>query len=83
MNVAEPALRTARTVFVTAPFRAAAAMRGARVFHPRGLVVAGKIEFESSWWPLPRGTPLPVVARFSGGIGTPSRMPDVLGLAQV
>ncbi|PQP11817.1 hypothetical protein C5613_43145 [Rhodococcus opacus] len=69
-------------MFVRAPFQAAAALRGgARVFHPRGLVATGHIELGSPWWTLTTGTPIDVVARLSGGVGTPSGVPDVLGLA--
>nr|WP_271210776.1 hypothetical protein [Rhodococcus wratislaviensis]GLK36294.1 hypothetical protein GCM10017611_31510 [Rhodococcus wratislaviensis] len=82
MHLAERTLDTARTMLVGMPFRVAAAMRGGvRVFHPRGLVAAGHIELDTAWWTLPTGTRIGVVARLSGGVGTPSRVPDVLGLA--
>jgi len=72
----------ARSALVRAPFHAAAAVRGGvRVFHPHGLTAAGHIEFDSAWWTLPIHTPISVVARLSGGVGTPSGLPDVLGLA--
>lgn len=82
MHLAERTLDTVRTLFVGMPFRVAAAMRGGvRVFHPRGLVATGHIELGSPWWTLKTGTPIDVVARLSGGVGTPSGVPDVLGLA--
>lgn len=82
MELSEQTRKTARTVLVGVPFRIAAALRGgARVFHPRGLVATGHIEFDNPWWTLPTGTPINMVARLSGGVGTPSNMPDVLGLA--
>ncbi|MFC9358440.1 hypothetical protein ACFTZB_17955 [Rhodococcus sp. NPDC057014] len=69
-------------VLVGEPFRVAAVLRGgARVFHPRGLVATGHIELHGRWWPLESGTPTPVMARLSGGVGTPTGVPDVLGLA--
>ncbi|MGG7104956.1 hypothetical protein [Rhodococcus sp. 24CO] len=70
-----------RTVFIEVPFRVAATLRGARVFHPYGLVVQGQVEFDSTWWPSTLPSPQPLIARLSGGIGTPSGLPDVLGLA--
>ncbi|WP_244163525.1 hypothetical protein [Rhodococcus koreensis] len=82
MELAEQTRKTVRTVLVGLPFRIAAAVRGgARVFHPRGLVATGHLELHTRWWTLPTGTPINVVARLSGGVGTPSRVPDVLGLA--
>jgi hypothetical protein len=74
------ALDTVRSAFV-GPFRIAASVRHARVFHPKGLVISGTVEFNSSWWPGRTRISLPVTARMSGGIGTPSMIPDVLGLA--
>ncbi|WP_257226346.1 hypothetical protein [Rhodococcus opacus] len=69
-------------VLVGVPFRIAAALRGgARVFHPRGLVATGHIELHTRWWTLESGTTTNVVARLSGGVGTPTGVPDVLGLA--
>jgi hypothetical protein len=82
LHLAGQAVGAVLSVFVQAPFRAAAAMRGgARVFHPRGLVATGHIEFDSPWWTLPTAMPIDVVARLSGGVGTPTGAPDVLGLA--
>ncbi|WP_157174031.1 hypothetical protein [Rhodococcus sp. JVH1] len=82
MNPTGHAVGAARTVFVRAPFQVAAALRGGvRVFHPRGLVATGHVELDSPWWTLKTGTPIDVVARLSGGMGTPTGVPDVLGLA--
>ena len=72
----------ARTVLVEAPFRMAAALRGGvRAFHPRGLVATGHIDVHARWWTMEPGSVTNVVARLSGGVGTPSGVPDVLGLA--
>ncbi|WP_257890358.1 hypothetical protein [Rhodococcus sp. USK10] len=82
MSLAGHLAGVAGTVFVRAPFQAAAVLRGgARVFHPRGLVATGHIELISSWWTLRTGARIDVVARLSKGVGTPSATPDVLGLA--
>ncbi|TQC49613.1 hypothetical protein EEB14_09205 [Rhodococcus sp. WS4] len=83
MNLTGQAVDAVRRVFVKTPFQVAAAvLRGrARVFHPRGLVATGQIEFDSPWWTLSPGRRMDVVARLSGGVGTPPGMPDVLGLA--
>ena len=71
-----------RTVLVSMPFRIAATLRGsARVFPPRGLVATGCMELSTEWWTLESGTPIEVVARLSGGVGTPNGVPDALGLA--
>jgi hypothetical protein len=73
---------TVRTALTETPFRVGAVLRGrARVFHPRGVTATGHIEFASSWWTQPTGTPIGVVVRLSGGVGTPTSVPDVLGLA--
>ncbi|WP_241962254.1 hypothetical protein [Rhodococcus opacus] len=56
-------------VLVGVPFRIAAALRGGtRVFHPRGLVATGHIEFDNPWWTLPTETPIDVVSRLSGAL---------------
>ncbi len=72
---------TALSSVLSAPFRAGSALRGARVFHPRGALYEGVADLDSAWWPrqIPRRTP--VLARLSRGIGTPGGLPDVLGLA--
>lgn len=66
-----------------APFAVASRLRGARVFHPRGVVVAAR------WNPDPRlfpGSPLtaaarPALLRVSHAIGLPPGLPDILGVA--
>ncbi|ETT27470.1 Catalase domain protein [Rhodococcus rhodochrous ATCC 21198] len=63
------------------PFRAASALRGARVFHPRGVLFRGVAELDSRWWPVPAPARVPVTARLSGAVGTPDGVPDILGLA--
>ncbi|EME21128.1 hypothetical protein G418_13019 [Rhodococcus qingshengii BKS 20-40] len=70
-----------RTVFFEVSFRVAATLRSARVFHPHGLVVHGQVKLDSPWWPSTLSSPRPLIARLSGGIGTPPGLPDVLGLA--
>lgn len=81
-DLTERVIGTLRAALVGAPFRIAAALRGgARVFHPRGVVVIGHIEFDDPWWTVQTGTRYEVVARLSGGVGTPLAVPDVLGLA--
>ncbi|WP_138845133.1 phosphodiesterase [Rhodococcus pyridinivorans] len=72
---------TALSSALSVPFRVGSALRGARVFHPRGATFEGVAELESSWWPRQIPRPTPVVARVSRAIGTPDGMPDVLGLA--
>lgn len=66
---------------LSAPFRLGSALRGARIFHPRGATFEGTAELGSSWWPRQMPRHLPVIARLSRGIGTPDGLPDVLGLA--
>jgi hypothetical protein len=67
------------------PFEVGARLRGARVFHPRGVVV------HATWVPA-GGCPAlagsalldgerPVLVRVSRAIGLPPRLPDILGLA--
>jgi hypothetical protein len=66
---------------VTTPFQWASALRGRRIFHPGGVLAAGRIERLA-----PQGQGLPVtscevVARVSKGVGTPGGLPDIAGLA--
>ncbi|MBO0865589.1 MAG: phosphodiesterase [Mycobacterium sp.] len=66
---------------VAAPFQWAAALRGRRVFHPVGVLAAGRIERLA---PRDQGLPITsceVVARVSKAAGTPDALPDVVGLA--
>jgi hypothetical protein len=82
VELAEQTRKTVPTVLIGVPFRIAAALRGgARVFHPHGLAATGHIELHTRRWTLESGTTTNVVARLSGGVGTPSGVPDVLGLA--
>lgn len=66
---------------LSAPFRWGSALRGRRIFHPDGVVAEGVIERLA---PAGTGLPLPsakVVARLSKALGTPSALPDIIGLA--
>lgn len=70
---------------VAAAFGLASRLRGARAFHPRGVVL------HATWRPAPaagplRGSPLvaaerPALLRLSHGAGLPPALPDVLGWA--
>ncbi|GAA4481685.1 hypothetical protein GCM10023094_30360 [Rhodococcus olei] len=71
MNYIDTALR--------APFALASPLRQVRVFHAHGAVTQGHAELGSHWWPV-QGR-IPVTARLSRGLGLPSALPDVLGLA--
>jgi hypothetical protein len=73
-DLAQPAIRRA--------FARLAALRGDRVFHPRGLSLSGTLRAvdEQACPPL-AGSDVPVTARLSKGIGLPDAVPDILGLA--
>lgn len=63
------------------PIQAGAALRGARLFHPDGVLAKGTLTRMAA-----DGVGLPiadsdVVARVSKGVGMPGTVPDVLGLA--
>lgn len=60
-------------------FRLASRLRGARIFHPRGLTLAGRLHVTGDG-PLPPGE-TDCVVRVSKGFGTPGGAPDVLGVA--
>lgn len=63
------------------PFRAGAALRHARVFHPDGVLCGGhlrRVADEGDGLPIAGGE---VVGRISKGVGTPSGVPDFAGLA--
>ncbi|OZF57692.1 hypothetical protein CH293_02995 [Rhodococcus sp. 14-2470-1b] len=63
------------------PFRAVSAMRAARAFHPNGVHYSGALIRSA---PEDAGLPLrscEVSVRMSKGIGLPSGLPDVAGLA--
>jgi hypothetical protein len=62
-------------------FRGLAALRGARAFHPDGLLLKGErraLSRADLRWPE---QPVPFMARMSTGAGLPGRLPDALGLA--
>ncbi|BBZ36194.1 phosphodiesterase [Mycolicibacterium confluentis] len=63
------------------PFRAGAAIRHARLFHPDGVLCGGTLRRSAA-----SGVGLPladsdVVGRLSKGVGTPDGLPDFAGLA--
>lgn len=60
-------------------FRALAALRSARAFHPRGALYAGSVRVRGPG-PLPQGE-FACQVRLSKGIGTPPGAPDLLGVA--
>lgn len=60
---------------VSGVFERAAKLRRRRVFHPHGVLLRGR------WWEGDGAPDRPVTARLSKGIGTPSAVPDLLGLA--
>ncbi|MBU4613785.1 phosphodiesterase [Rhodococcus sp. GG48] len=71
---------------VSVPFEVGSAVRGARIFHPHGVLFEGIAEFDTGdagrgRWPLPTGEPVPLHARLSRGIGLPGLLPDILGVA--
>ncbi|NKX86339.1 phosphodiesterase [Nocardia coubleae] len=68
------------TVVRTA-FQAGAKVRHARVFHPRGLRLAGRFHAAADFVPWFGPGERAVIGRLSKGIGTPTGIPDVLGLA--
>lgn len=70
---------TARVLGI--PFRALAAVRNARAFHPDGVSFTGSLE---RLLPEQYGIPVrscEVTVRVSKGIGTPAGLPDVAGIA--
>ncbi|WP_040794441.1 hypothetical protein [Nocardia higoensis] len=62
-------------------FAGVARLRHARVFHPNGLPLSGRLHPEPEVEDLFGEGERAVLARMSKGIGTPSGLPDVLGLA--
>ncbi|WP_280504036.1 phosphodiesterase [Nocardia farcinica] len=62
-------------------FAGAARLRHARVFHPNGLPLSGRLHPEPEVENLFGAGERAVLARMSKGVGTPSGLPDVLGLA--
>ncbi|MEE2033811.1 hypothetical protein Q8814_17070, partial [Rhodococcus sp. CC-R104] len=65
---------------VSGIFRAASALRGARVFHPAGALFHGYLDVGTADGPVPPGR-YPVAARLSRGLGLPPGLPDILGVA--
>jgi len=64
-----------------AGFRALAALRGARAFHPDGLLLTGEFHGLSCDDLVLPEEPVAVTVRMSKGVGLPGRVPDALGLA--
>ncbi|MCP2298745.1 hypothetical protein SAMN04244553_6662 [Nocardia amikacinitolerans] len=62
-------------------FSGVARLRHARVFHPNGLRLSGRLHAEPEYEYLFGAGERAVLARLSKGIGTPAGLPDVLGLA--
>lgn len=62
-------------------FAIGARLRHARVFHPDGLELAGRLHAEPEFEALFGSGERAVIARLSKGTGTPSGWPDILGLA--
>ncbi|QXV62855.1 hypothetical protein [Amycolatopsis sp. TNS106] len=64
-----------------AGFHALAALRGARAFHPNGLLFNGELQaLRRDDLALPE-EPVAVTVRMSKGAGLPGRVPDALGMA--
>ncbi|WP_219416174.1 hypothetical protein [Pseudonocardia nigra] len=70
---------------ITTAFEALARLRHARAFHPRGVVVDGRLLLTDPGSATARalGGPAerPAVVRMSKGAGTPGNLPDLLGIA--
>ncbi|MFC8381215.1 phosphodiesterase [Nocardia sp. NPDC057272] len=66
---------------VRTTFQTGARLRHARVFHPRGVRLAGRFRATSAYEPWFGPGDRAVIARQSKGIGSPGGVPDVLGLA--
>lgn len=66
---------------VAAAFQTAARVRHARVFHPRGIRLAGRFRPTQKYEPWFGAGDRAVIARLSKGLGSPVGVPDVLGLA--
>lgn len=70
---------------LAAPFALGSRLRGARVFHPRGVVVTATWRPDPDT-PLPDGSPLAgearrALLRVSHAVGLPPSLPDIVGLA--
>lgn len=66
---------------VRSTFAVGAKLRHARVFHPDGLDLSGRLHATSEYEHLFGTGERAVIARLSKGTGTPGSLPDVLGLA--
>ena len=66
---------------VRSAFAAGARLRHARVFHPDGLHLSGRLHAEYEFENLFGSGERAVIARLSKGTGLPGPIPDVLGLA--
>jgi hypothetical protein len=72
---------------IAVPFRLGSALRGARIFHPRGFLCHGVWEVEiasvltSDAIVFRPGARHDVVARLSRGVGLPEALPDFFGIA--
>jgi hypothetical protein len=72
---------------IALPFRVGSAVRGARIFHPKGFLCGGSWEVDRAAEPadgaqvLAVGARHDVVARVSRGAGLPEALPDFLGIA--
>ncbi|MGW5704532.1 hypothetical protein [Amycolatopsis japonica] len=64
-----------------AGFHALSALRGARAFHPNGLLLKGELHALSRDDLALPSEPVTVTVRMSKGAGLPGRIPDALGLA--
>lgn len=65
---------------VTVPFRLLGRWRGARVFHPHGLIHTGTLRLDQADL-LDGAGSYDVIARVSKSISTPGDLPDLLGIA--
>lgn len=66
---------------VRTAFAAGARLRRARVFHPNGLALSGRLRAEGEFATLFGEGDRAVIARLSKGVGLPGGLPDVLGFA--
>ncbi|WP_406229337.1 phosphodiesterase [Nocardia sp. NBC_01009] len=66
---------------VRSAFAAGARLRHARVFHPDGLALSGRLHAEYEFENLFGSGERAVIARLSKGAGLPGGVPDVLGFA--
>ncbi|WP_040774149.1 hypothetical protein [Nocardia pneumoniae] len=66
---------------VKGAFATGARIRHARVFHPNGLHLSGRLHAETEFEPLFGAGERAVIARLSKGAGMPGGLPDVLGFA--